>query len=295
MARRLIPIWHCINVVTLALSSLLLAACSGATVLATEPQTQIVPAATPSPIAHLHTPTGITIVAVTRGVPTATPTCTPAPAGATKTMVLQGDIYDAGLGLDHRLSQATLEWQFVAADWQTYNGQITVPTNGRYRLPLPVRPAARTGVGDEVIITAHAPGYWPSTAHIYTNQLNAYGSHLNFGLVSNSGPGPTLPGDLGTIQLHGIVYNVARGTRSPIANATVWIVNNSVVQPDTQLEATTDLSGTFTIPLGLHTTDRLDFTIAAAGYLTSTFSQQAQDLTSGKPLTIGLRPAPNAQ
>ncbi len=94
---------------------------------------------------------------------------------------------------------------------------------------------------DEVIITARAPGYLPSTAHIHGNQLSAYGSRLNFGLVSASGAAPTLPGDLGTIQLRGIVYNAARGVKSPIAQAAVIIVHNSIVQPTSQIDVTTSM------------------------------------------------------
>jgi hypothetical protein len=125
--------------------------------------------------------------------------------------------------------------------------------------------------------------------------LSVYGSRLNFGLVSDHGVAPTLPGDLGTIQVHGIVYNSARGVRSPIAQAAVTIVNNSVVQPATQIDITTNLTGTFDLALELHTTDRVDVTITAAGYLTSTLSKNAKDLANNPLLSIGLRPAPKIQ
>jgi hypothetical protein len=72
----------------------------------------------------------------------------------------------------------------------------------------------------------------------------------------------------------------------------VSIVQTSIVQPSSRIDVTTHLSGTFDLTLGLHTTDRLDFTITAAGYLTGTLSKSAKDLAKNPRLTIGLRPAP---
>jgi len=277
-----------LNVVLFALSGLLLAACAQTTAFATEPRaasTQV----NVTPTAKPHPPSGITIVAVANAASPATPTGKLAVTATPSSVILQGRVYDAGAGFEHRLSQVTIEWQFMSADWQQYNGRLTVPDDGLYRLSLPIR------ASDEVIITARAPGYLPSTAHIYSNQLSAYGSRLNFGLVSASGAAPTLPGDLGAIQLRGIVYNAARGVKSPIAQAAVIIINNSIVQPASQIAVTTSVSGTFDITLGLHTTDRLDFTVAAAGYLTGTLSKNAKDLSKNPQLSIGLRPAPKTK
>jgi len=281
MAHRSAPIQHRLNFFLFVLSSLLLAACTQTTAFATEPRAIASQVAVTQP-AKSRTPSGITIVTLATVTPLATATATAAPNQA----ILQGRVYDAGAGFEHRISHVTLEWQFFAPDWQQYNGRLQVPDDGLYRLRLPIR------ASDEVIITAHAPGYLPSTAHIYGNQLSAYGSRLNFGLISDSGAAPTLPGDLGIIQLHGIVYNAARGVKSPIAQAAVIIVNNSIVQPFTQINVTTNLSGTFDLTLELHTTDRLDFTVAAAGYLTGTLSKNAKDLAKDPQLSISLRPAP---
>ena len=200
------------------------------------------------------------------------------------TVIVQGRVYDAGHG--QRLNNATIEWQFLALDWQQYNGQLQVPADGLYRLLLPVRSE------DEVIITAYAPGYLPSMARLLGRQLSQYGSRLNFGLVTTDGPAPTLPGALGTIQLRGIVYNSARGLKDPIANARVTIVNRSVVQPEAQFDATTSISGTFLIPVALHTTDHIEVTIAASGYQTATLSKSAQELAWKPQFSIALKPAP---
>jgi len=285
MAHRSTIAHRCLNALTIMLGGLLLAACAPTTAFATEPHavpTQV----NVTPTAKSHIPSGITIVAVARATSPATPTRQPAVTAAPNSAILQGRVYDAGAGFEHRLRQVTLEWQFVASDWQQHNGRLQVPDDGLYRLALPIR------ASDEVIITARVPGYSPSTAHIHGNQLSAYGSRLNFGLVSDSGAAPTLPGDLGTIQLRGIVYNAARGVKSPLEQAAITIVNNSVVQPSSQIDVTTNLSGTFDLTLGLHTTDRLDFTITAAGYLTGTLSKNAKDLAKNPQLSIGLRPAP---
>ncbi len=294
MARRSAISRHWLNPLSLVLGALLLAACARTTAFATEPRAVTSQVNTTQP-AKPRTPTGITIVAVAKATQPATPTLKP-PVTITANqrpksplVIVQGRVYDAGQGLQHRLSNATLEWQFFAPDWQQYNGRLAVPEDGLYRLALPIR------ASDEVVIMARAPGYFPSTAHIHGNQLSAYGSRLNFGLVSDSGAAPTLPGDLGTIQLRGIVYNSARGLKSPIAQAAITIINNSVVQPTTRIDVTTSLSGTFDLMLELHTTDRIDFTITATGYLTGTLNKNAKDLTKNPQLSIGLRPAPKTQ
>jgi len=288
MAHRSAPFQHRLNIFLFALCSLLLAACTQTTVFATEPRVASTPVNV-TPTAKPHLPSGITIVAVANASSPATPTGKPSVTATPDSVILQGRVYDAGAGFEHRLSQVTLEWQFIASDRQQHNGRLQVPDDGLYRLALPIR------AKDEVIITARAPGFLPSTAHIYGNQLSAYGSLLNFGLVSASGAALTLPGDLGTIQLRGIVYNAARGVKNPIEQAAITIVNNSVVQPSSRIDVTTNLSGTFDLALGLHTTDRLEFTITAAGYLTGTLSKNAKDLAKNPRLSIGLRPAPETK
>ena len=122
--------------------------------------------------------------------------------------------------------------------------------------------------------------------------MNPYGSRLDFGLVTTEGPAPTLPGALGTIQLSGIVYNSARGLKDPIADARVTIVNRSVVRPRTQFETASSITGTFVMPVALHTTDQIDVTITANGYLTATLTRSAKDLAKTPQLSIGLKPAP---
>jgi len=236
----------------------------------------------PAAPALTRTPSGIfvsTSVPVINAPANVTSTATP---NATA-MILQGRVFDAGSG--QRLSDATIAWQFMAPD-RPQNGQLQVPADGLYRLQLPVRS------DDEVIITAHAPGYLPSMARLLGKQLNPYGSRLNFGLVKANGPVPTLPGALGIIQLSGIVYNSARGLIDPIADAQVIIVNQSVVQPETQLETTTGITGTFVIPVALHTTDQIEVTITASGYQTATMTRSAKDLADKPQLSIGLLPAP---
>jgi hypothetical protein len=277
-----------LNLLLHLLGGLLLAACTQTTAFATEPRAvptrvSVTSTAKPRPLS------GITIVAVAQATSAPTPTRKPSATAAPNSAILQGRVYDAGAGFEHRLSQVTLEWQFMATDWQQHNGRLQIPDDGLYRLALPMR------ASDEVIITARAPGYSPSTAHIHGNQLSAYGSRLNFGLVSAGGAAPTLPGDLGTIQLRGIVYNAARSVKNPIAQAAVSIVHNSIVQPVSQIDVTTSMTGTFDVTLGLHTTDRLEFTITAAGYLTGTLSKNAKDLAKNSRLSIGLRPAPQTK
>jgi hypothetical protein len=285
MAHRSAPFQHRLSLFLFALSSLLLSACTQTTAFATEPRAVPIQGNL-TPTAKPHIPSGITVVAVDRATAPATPAGKSAVTATPDAVILQGRVYDAGAGFEHRLSPATIEWQFIAPDWQQYNGRLSVPNDGLYRMSLPIR------ANDEVIMTARVPGYLPSTAHIYGNQLSAYGSRLNFGLINASGAAPTLPGDLGTIQMHGTVYNAARGVKNPIAPAAVNIVHNSIVQPVSQIAVTTSISGTFDLTLELHTTDRLDFTITAAGYLTGTLSKSAKDLAKNPRIAIGLRPVP---
>jgi hypothetical protein len=186
MAHRSAIAHRCLNALTIMLGGLLLAACAQTTAFATEPRA-VATHVNVTPTAKSHIPSGITIVAVARATSPATPTRKPSATAAPNSAILQGRVYDAGAGFEHRLRQVTLEWQFIATDWQQHNGRLQVPDDGLYRLALPIR------TSDEVVITARAPGYSPSTAHIHGNQLSAYGSRLNFGLVSASGAAPTLP------------------------------------------------------------------------------------------------------
>ena len=201
-------------------------------------------------------------------------------------MILNGRVYDAGLGPYRRLSDATIEWQFTSPDWQANNGQLRVPSDGLYRLQLPVR------ASDNLIITARAPGFLPSTAHLRGDQLSIYGSRLNFGLIGANGPVPTLPADLGAVSLRGSVYNSARGMQAPIVDAKVTIVNTSVVQPTTIIHSKTDDSGTFSVTLEQHTADELELTIAAGNFITGTLTRNTQDLLKSPQMTIGLQPLP---
>ena len=227
----------------------------------------------------------MTIVTVNAPGATPAPASTP-PSPEISSVILNGRVYDAGLGPYRRLSDATIEWQFTAPDWQAYNGQLHVPADGLYRLQLPVR------ADDNLIITARAPGFLPSTAHLRGEQLSVYGSRLNFGLVGANGPAPTLPADLGAVSLHGSVYNSARGVQAPIVNATVTIVNTSVVQPTTIVNLKTDDSGTFSVTLELHTADEVELTISAGNFVTGTLTRDAQDLLKSPPMAIGLQPVP---
>lgn len=271
-------------VVLIALGSLLLTACERSPSIAAAPggatSTPIAPAAP----ALTRTPSGIFISTSVpaRDAPAGVgSTATPDPAA----LIVQGRVFDAGSG--KRLNNATIAWQFLALDWQRHNGQLQVPADGLYRLQLPARS------DDEVIITAHAPGYLPSMARLVGRQLNPYGSRLNFGLVkADGGAAPTLPGALGTIQVSGIVYNSARGLKDPIAEARVIVVNRSVVRPETQLETATSVTGTFAMPVRLHVTDQIDVTISASGYQTATLTKAAKDLAKKPQLSIGLKPAP---
>jgi hypothetical protein len=273
-------------VVLIALAGLL-AACERSASIAAAP-----PRSTPTPIEsagpHVtRTPSGIFISTSVPGIETSalTPATGHTPTPGAAAMIVQGRVYDAGSG--QRLSAAVITWQFLAVDWQQHNGQVQVPADGLYRLELPARSA------DEVIITAAAPGYLASMARLLGKQLNPYGSRLNFGLVkADGGPAPTLPGALGTIQLTGIVYNSARGLADPIAGARVIMINRSVVRPETQLETTTSVTGTFALPVRLHVTDQIDVTITARGYQTATLTRGAQELAKKPQLSIGLKPAP---
>ncbi len=270
-------------VILIALSSLAVTACNASSSIAAAPRgTPTLLAAATVPAAT-RTPSGIfisTSLPPAKDMTNSAPATTPNPAA----VIVQGRVFDAGSG--QRLNDATIKWQFAAPDRQQYNGRLQVPADGLYRLELPVRS------DDEVIITADAPGYLSSMARLIGAQLNRYGSRLNFGLVKADGPVPTLPGALGTIQLSGIVYNSARGLKDPIANARVTIRNRSMVQPETQVVAITSITGTFAIPLALHTTDQIDLTISAGNYLTATLTKSANDLAKKPQLAIGLKPVP---
>jgi hypothetical protein len=274
-------------VVLMALAGLPLTACERSASIAAAPQRSTPTPIAPATPAATRTPSGIFISTSVPGIETSAtmPAAVNTPTPGAAAMIVQGRVYDAGSG--QRLSEAVITWKFLAVDWQQHNGQVQVPADGLYRLELPARS------DDEVIITAAAPGYLASMARLLGKQLNPYGSRLNFGLVkADGGPAPTLPGALGTIQLTGIVYNSARGLADPIAEARVIVINRSVVRPETQLETTTSVTGTFALPIRLHVTDQVDMTITASGYQTATLTRSAKELARKPQLSIGLKPAP---
>jgi hypothetical protein len=260
------------------------------------------PAYLPSPtLDHTRPPTGLTIVAIPQSTQRAPakqaptqrastagavmPSYTPRPVRGAARAVVQGRVFDVAQGTAHRWDGALLAWQFAAADRQQDNGRMVVPANGLYRLELYLRPT------DELFITVQAPGYLPSTTRLQSNQLRAWGTQLDFALVGENGPAPTVPGALGTIQVNGIVYNVARGLKTPVDGASIVVVNHSIVLPGTPLEITSNVSGSFTATLALHTTDQVHFAVTARGYLTTTLKKTATELARNPRLLVGLRPA----
>src|SRR5512143_1619361 len=114
-----------LNFFSIVLGGLLIAACTGTAALATEPRATT-PSATGTAPARLHTPTGITIVAVAKLTQLDTPTPPPTAKSALSQIVLQGRVYDAGQGVQRRIGNATLDWQFFAPDWQQHNGRMAV-------------------------------------------------------------------------------------------------------------------------------------------------------------------------
>ncbi len=273
---------RCLGLIFIA--SLTFAACGGSPLDRPAPATPLLfsPAnVTPPSTLHAAAPAA-------SSAPTPTVTLSSLPAatavsGAAQ-IIVHGKIYDATRGFDQRLTNAVIEWQFTALDWQAHNGRLPVP-DGIYQLPLVVRP------DDELIITAHAPGYLPSTTQVQAAQLGEFGTRLNFGLIRTDGPVPTVPGSLGAVKLSGIVYNSERGLAAPIGQADITIVKNSVVEPSVQIDVLTDTTGTFSATLDLHATDLVGFTITASGYVTATLARNAKDLANNPRLLIGLRAA----
>jgi len=271
-------------VVLMVLGSWLISACESSASLAAAPGSPPPPSMIQASPVAVHTPSGIFISTSVR--PTASPTRHAATLEAGALVVtVQGHVYDAEN--NQHLNDAIIAWQFLALDWQRYNGEVQVSADGLYHLQLPIRAT------DEVILTTRASGYLPSTARLTGKQLNRYGTRLNFGLVTANGPAPTVPGALGIIQLSGTVYNAVRGLLDPIANARVTVVDRSLVRPGLPIDCATSITGTFAIPVALHTTDQLDVTISASGYQTVTLTRNASDLAQKPQLLIGLRPTSN--
>lgn len=251
--------------------------------------TQRLVAATPVlPTALVVTPTASVTPSATPRQATATALAPPTVPPGVVRLTLHGNIYDAARGSERPLTDASLEWQFAALDWQDYNGQLSV-SDGNYRLSLIVRP------DDELFITARAPGYRPNTTRLQAAQLGRSGARLNFGLLRADEPLPTVPGSLGAVKLSGIVYNLARGPAAPIEHASITLVNNSVVEPIKHHQTFSTATGAFSITLDLHGTDRLEITIAASDYLSTTFTRSGKDLAQNPRVNIGLRPAPKTQ
>ncbi len=232
-------------------------------------------------LAAIVTPIAVQEQVAVATLPTVSPTLPPGAARIT----LRGKIYDAVRGSEQPLTNASLEWQFTALDWQTHNGQLAV-SNGSYQLPLIMRP------NDGLFITARAPGYMPDTARVQAAQLEQPGASLNFALIRADEPLPTVPGSLGAVKLSGIVYNSAHGLAAPIDNAAITLVNDSVVEQVRRVQAFSTSTGAFSVTLDLHSTDWIEVTIAANGYLSTTFARSGRDLAQNPRFIIGLRPAP---
>lgn len=247
---------------------------------------------TPRPIVSITaplTPNGPTVpqalpvASSTQAAQSSSPTAT---ALALQSYVLYGVVYDAAADADARLIDARLTWHFAARVLQSFDGEMPVDENGAYRLPLSMRPE------DEIAITAFAPGYQPSSIRLRGSKIGQGGAQLNFGLYYAARSVPTMPGDLGIVEVRGIVYNAARGVQAGIDRARLTITHSTVVRPAAPIDVTTSPSGTFAIPIELHTSDQLDFTIGADGFITTTVSRRANDLIEQPQLQIALQPAP---
>ncbi len=198
------------------------------------------------------------------------------------TYTLSGTIYDAAVGLTVDLPQARLSWHFSAPDLQQFNGQTTADTNGLYRFPIRVR------LKDEVQLTASVPGYLPTTVYLSVGEIVQYGERLDFGLVKANGLLPTVPGDLGTLSVNGMVFDVYRGQLSPIGGATVTITLISIVHPQSTIVLITPADGSFTTALLMHSTDQIDVAASATGYSEANRIYAATTLTQSLPLFIAL-------
>lgn len=239
--------------------------------------------ATPRPIVNPLTPTRDAGVE-THVEPAAT--IMPAPdqlrssRGNTARYVVSGTIFDVNAGESHGLSSASVEWHYLTAG---PDGQRPADETGEYRVVLDLSEA------DEVTLTARAPGYAPSTVRLNSRLFGDFGAKLNFAL-HQLGAEPTVPGDLGVVEVRGLVYNAVGGLRAPV-EATIAVVHTSVVRPTTQLTITASPSGTFVIPILCHTADRLEFTVSSPGFITATLSRRASDLARQPQLQLALQPA----
>ncbi len=270
----------------IAIGSLILAACYSG-----QPTPLHWRTATPRPIVSV-TALANSIASVDPIVPAAImsspttepPTATSDPFANYPRYTLTGVIYDAGRGITTTLTGASVEWHFGVSRLQRFDGNVDASHVGRYQLPI------RMLTSDEIAITARAPGYIASTIRLHGSEIGQYGPRLDFGLFKANQALPTMPGDLGVVELRGIVYNAARGVRAPIGAARVRIVDDSVVRPDSKIDVTTTVSGTFNLALQLHTTDRLELTIQADGFISTTLTRRAKDLINQPPLLIALKP-----
>ncbi len=242
--------------------------------------------ATPRPIVHPLTPT----VEVIDNAPveakadaTPAPAQTRSPRGSTARYVVSGTIFDVNADASHGLSGAAVEWRYLSAEPPAADGERLADDTGAYRVVLDLNEA------DEVALTARAPGYAPSTVRLNSRLFGDFGAKLNFAL-HRLGAEPTVPGDLGMVEVRGLVYNAARGPQAPLA-ATIIVTHTSVVRPTTRLTITAGLSGTFAIPMVCHTADRLEFTVSSPGFVTVTVSRRASELVQQPQLRLALPPA----
>ncbi len=259
--------------------------------------------ATPLRAAGLIALSGLTVAACNnREVPTAIPSSVPAisisitpPKVITlipplvfvftdefTVYTLSGTIYDAIGGLKVDLPHANLSWHFVAPDLQQFNNQTTTDANGIYRLPIHVRPK------DEILLTASAPGYLPTTVRLHAGEIVQYGARLDFGLVKANGVWPTVPGDLGTLTVNGLVYDAFTGQLSPIGGAAVTITLVSIVHPQSTIVLITPADGSFSTALLVHSTDQIKVAASANSYSEANRIYAASTLTQSLPLLIAL-------
>lgn len=195
---------------------------------------------------------------------------------------LSGTIYDAVAGLAADLPQAHLSWHFAAPALQQFNGQTVADANGIYRIRIRVR------LKDEVQLTASAPGYLPTTVRLHAREIALNGERLDFGLVKANGLWPTVPGDLGSLSVIGIVYDAYRGQLSPIGGAAVTITLISIVHPPSLIVLITPTDGSFNTTLLMHSTDQIKVVASANDYRETYHLYAASTLTQSLPLLIAL-------
>jgi hypothetical protein len=203
------------------------------------------------------------------------------PAGPRLDTFIYGRVYDAAAGLEARLANAQIEYQYRGSGvYPDASGTLITDSNGLYALRLPL------GAGDVVEFTVDAPGY--ATLRPTIGALQLIGQEpINFGLAPLGGVLQIDP-PAGTFNCTGS-FDITLSNAAPPGETLVILgiaLHHGYSQGDYGTAFTWDVSH-IDFPLSLQSGEHVSIPVSYSSFEQQYPSRLHLDVTSGARSVIG--------